>query len=102
MDSIITLNLRGTKKQYYKSLLIKSPYFSCLLGESTVWSKTKPNEDESYFVDCDADMFENIISYLEIGELKTFDKYGKEYGRHQFGKFGIKYDGKYIINKAKK
>ena len=99
MDTIITLNLRGKKRQYYKSLLIKIPYFGCLLGESS-FEPTKPNNDGSYFVDCDVDAFENIISYVETGELKMFS-FGKTYTANQFGKFGLEYNDKIHNKKVK-
>ena len=101
MDSVITLNLRGTKKQYYKNLLVKCPYFSCLLGNSSFKPTCPDNKDGSYFVDCDVDFFENIISFLEIGETKEINKYSTAYVLNQFGKFGIQFDTEYYRNKAR-
>lgn len=87
-DEIITLDARGKKIKIYKSTLALSgsAYFKGIIGESGF--KTSPQNDGSYFIDCDKKIFENMISYIETGYIRDTD-INPKYISKIFRKFDI-------------
>ncbi len=81
MSTKIILDLRGEHISLYIESLIKISYFKDLKGE------------EPYFVDCDADVFREILSYTEFGIFRR-SKYEKLYLRKVMDKLGVQYDFK--------
>lgn len=86
-DAIVKLNCRGTHMEVPKNLLLSSSYFNSLFG-GTGFTSVKP--DAEVFVDCDADVFREMLAYLEFGArkysylhstlmVKIFDKFGVPY-----------------------
>lgn len=89
MSNTITLNARGTQITLYKDFLLQIKYFNCLLGNEQ-WKSASP-VDNAYFIDCDADVFLDIISYVEFGEFRK-NTYSKSFLRKVMDKFGIEYE----------
>ncbi len=69
MEYIVKLNARGTTMYVDRDILLKSDYFRCLLSDDR-FKKAEPNDDNSYYVDCDSDVMVELIAYMETGCFK--------------------------------
>lgn len=87
-NTFVTLDARGEKIKIYRSLLTlsNSTFFKGILGETGY--KTTPQEDGSYFIDCDKITLENILSYIETGHARD-DQINPQYLMKMFEKFDL-------------
>jgi len=87
MEHAVKLNARGTIMYVDEAILAKSSYFKHLLtGE--VFSKSEPNDDDSYYVDCDIDVLTEIVAYMETGHFK-YKQINSKYLEFMLIKYGI-------------
>lgn len=99
-ETLIKLDCRGTLIKVYKYTLAKSVYFCCLLGINGS-QMAKPQEDGSYFIDCDEDVFRELLCYMEYGFTRTV-KFRPEYIKNLCDKFGIESQEKIKLTKEEK
>ncbi len=85
-DTLVKIDCRGEIIKIYKHLLVKSVYF-CFL----VKKEENKQEDGSYYLDCDLDIFRELLAYMETGKLRKTE-YAVSYIEAMCDKFGIEHD----------
>ncbi len=89
MNEIITIDARGELIKVYKSTLAltTSPVFKNLIGDGD-FCQNKKQDDGSYFIDCDGDVFRHLLAYIEMGIFPTV-RYSPRYLKEICDKFAI-------------
>lgn len=85
-DTLVKIDCRGEIIKIYKHLLAKSVYFCFLIK-----SKETQQEDGSYYLDCDPDIFRELLAYMETGKLRKTE-YAVSYIEAMCDKFGIEHN----------
>lgn len=91
-DTIIKIDARGKIIKVYKHILMNSVYFRNIFDVK--FKNTSIQEDGSYFVDCDADIFKELLAYMETKCFKSPVMYNPKYMKFITDKFGIDWQPK--------
>eukprot|EP01084_Bolivina_argentea_P086538 156429_1 len=106
-DSVITLNISGTKYTTLKSTLINSSstYFkklikikySDIINDDNKKKNKKDNKllfdsKGAYFIDRDGNIFELVLNYMQTGKLiLNYNKFNLDYIKKEFKFYGINF-----------
>lgn len=99
MDNIIKLNARGHTMYVDEAILAKSNYFRHIL-KGDGFQKSLPDDKGEYYVDCDRDVMNELIAYMETGYFKH-NRINTKYLEIMLDKYGIDREKPVSINNDK-
>jgi hypothetical protein len=92
-NTIVKIDARGKIIKVYKHILMNSMYFRNIFDE-VKFGTTAKQEDGSYFIDCDADIFRELLAYMETKTFKSPMMFNSKYIKFMTDKFGVDWEPK--------
>jgi hypothetical protein len=108
-ESTVKLDLRGKIIKVRQYILLESVYFRNMLGMGEFKVNTSCDENGSYFIDCDEDVFRELLCWMEFGIPKSI--YGQpgivsglnpSFIKREAEKYGISLPSRKHVSKKEK